>query len=94
MVTINAQLEGDEVKIIIKDNGFGISEEDIPHLFEKFYRTVNAQNSGIEGTGLGLAIVKAIVEEHKGHISIESELGTGTTVSITLPRLDYDVPEK
>ena len=85
-IIIDVKHDETEIYMTIKDNGPGVSAEDIPHLFEKCYRTNSAKNSEIEGTGLGLSIARAIVEEHQGRISIESELGRGTTVCIILPR--------
>ena len=70
-----------KVKFEIKDNGVGISEEDIPNIFEPFFSTKD-KGSGI---GLGLAIVHGIVQSHNGKIDVKSGLGKGTTVSITLP---------
>jgi two-component system, NtrC family, sensor kinase len=72
---------GENIQIDITDNGVGISEEDLPHVFEPFYSTKNKTS----GTGLGLAIVHGIVQSHKGKISIKSVCGKGTTISITIP---------
>jgi signal transduction histidine kinase len=63
----------------------GISESDLPHLFERFYRVTNESSKHPKGTGLGLAITKRIIERHGGTITAESELGKGTTFTITLP---------
>ncbi len=76
-----------EVKFYVKDNGIGIPPEEIPHLFESFYRAKNTAD--IPGTGLGLAIVKRSVDVHGGEISVESELGKGTTFTVTLPLIKY-----
>jgi len=73
--------DGDTIKIEISDNGIGISGDDIPHIFEPFFSTKH-DTSGI---GLGLAIVHGIVKSHNGKIEVKSELGKGTTISITLP---------
>jgi signal transduction histidine kinase len=67
----------------IKDEGIGISEADQHHLFEAFHRGENVGN--IKGTGLGLSIVKQFVELHDGRISVESELGKGTTFTVVIP---------
>jgi signal transduction histidine kinase len=67
----------------IKDRGIGITEEDIPHLFESFHRGTNVGN--IQGTGLGLAIVKKCIDIHQGEIFVESKLGIGTKFSVILP---------
>ncbi|MBC1969235.1 HAMP domain-containing protein [Listeria marthii] len=72
--------------ITVSDNGSGIAEEDIPYLFERFYKVDKARKRGkAVGTGIGLAIVKNIVEAHNGKISVESELGKGSDFIITLP---------
>ena len=77
-------LDGDGVAVLqIQDQGIGIPKEDQVHLFESFHRAKNVGN--IIGTGLGLAIVKRSVELHNGQIAIASEVGVGTTVTVTLP---------
>jgi len=86
-VTISVRpWEGDKglVEIQVSDTGSGISPHDQAHLFERFYRG-EAATRGIPGTGLGLAIVKEIVEEHGGRVSVESELGVGSTFTVLLP---------
>jgi len=80
-----AKKEQDQVFIRVEDNGIGIPKEDIPRLFERFYRVDKARSRERGGTGLGLAIAKEIVDYHKGQIEVESELDRGTTVTITLP---------
>jgi signal transduction histidine kinase len=74
-----------EVWLKVKDTGVGIIPEDLPHLFERFYRGRHASQSNIRGTGLGLAITKEIVDEHKGSIEVDSMLDVGSTFTIYLP---------
>ncbi|MEY9979467.1 sensor histidine kinase [Lysinibacillus sp. RC79] len=74
----------DLVEIVIKDNGQGISELQLPYVFDRFYRGEEARTSTTGGSGLGFAIVKQIVEKHNGHVKIQSKLHYGTTVTIIL----------
>ena len=75
--------------VSITDDGIGIDAVDIPHVFERFYRTDQSRRGGILGTGLGLAITRAIVEEHGGTVSVKSDgVGQGATVIIRLPLND------
>lgn len=74
--------------IEVKDSGSGIPEEDLPFVFERFYKADKARTRGRSGTGLGLAIAKNIIEAHKGHITVQSKTGHGTTFSIFIPRND------
>src|SRR4030042_712793 len=67
-------------KISVADTGIGIKSEDIPRIFDKFYRVKSIETRQIVGTGLGLTIVKSIVEAHLGTISLESTEGKGTTL--------------
>ncbi len=72
------------VRIVISDTGIGISEEDIPRIFEDFFRTKEAKNVDKRGTGLGLSIVKQIVKQHNGEIKVFSKVGKGTIFDIVL----------
>ena len=84
---ITIGLTGDDKisQIYISDTGAGIPAEDIPHLFQKFYRVDNSRTVG--GTGLGLFICRKIVELYNGRIWVESEFGKGSTFYINLPRV-------
>lgn len=82
-ITLSAEAIEQEMVIKISDTGEGISEQDLPHIFERFYKTDQARSSG--GTGLGLAIAKHIVEVHQGRIWVESKKGFGSTFFIALP---------
>lgn len=85
-VTVTSKKTDHSVEIKFKDNGIGIDEKDIPHLFDRFYRTDKSRTKlEVGGYGLGLSIAKQIIEKHKGSIKVESELGKGTTFIINLP---------
>jgi two-component system sensor histidine kinase VicK len=76
----------DYVRVIIKDNGEGISKEDQTRIFERFYRVDKARSRTMKGTGLGLAIVKEIMDRHEGKIALESKLGEGSTFYLSFPK--------
>ena len=78
------------IRILVQDNGMGISPEDQAHIFDRFYRVRRPETDSIEGTGLGLAIVKSLVEAHNGKIGLESRLGEGTTFYLTLPTMKQE----
>jgi signal transduction histidine kinase/FixJ family two-component response regulator len=82
-IEINAFPSGDSVVIQIKDHGVGIDEEDMPRLFERYFRAKTS--TGIPGTGIGLCLVKAIVERHAGGLAVESRKGEGSVFTVTLP---------
>lgn len=84
-VIISLKRSGDSVSIKVRDTGIGISEKDLPYIFERFYRTDKSRTRSSGGLGIGLAITKAIVEAHGGRITAESREGEGSTFTITLP---------
>ena len=84
-VGIMARADGDMVHLSITDQGEGIAPEHIARVTERFYRVDNSRSRSLGGTGLGLSIVKHIVERHRGRLTIESEVGRGTTVHVLLP---------
>lgn len=77
--------DGDEARLEVSDTGMGITAEELPHLFGRFYRTKAARDAAIPGTGLGLAITRALVASHGGVIEVSSEPGAGTTFRVRLP---------
>jgi PAS domain S-box-containing protein len=83
-VFVSIERAGDRLRLVVADTGIGIPESDLPHVFERFYR-VERPGTEIRGTGLGLAIVARLVERMHGVISISSEVGRGTTVSVEIP---------
>lgn len=83
-VTVQVTRDDEAVALEVRDEGYGIAQEMIHQLFDPFFRAPLA-GKRIEGTGLGLAIVKEIVEQHGGHISVESQLGHGSTFRVHLP---------
>jgi PAS domain S-box-containing protein len=87
-ISIGLTGNNDVVQLYIRDTGAGIPAEDIPHLFQKFYRVDSSATRTIGGTGLGLFICRKIIELYKGRLWVESELGKGSTFFINLPRLD------
>ncbi|MBA3872675.1 MAG: PAS domain S-box protein, partial [Anaerolineae bacterium] len=90
-ITLSTRVEDKQVLLSIADNGIGISEEALPHIFERFYRVDGARTTSTGGSGLGLPIAKKIIEEHNGSISVESKPNQGTTFMIKLPLEVCDV---
>jgi two-component system sensor histidine kinase CiaH len=85
-VTINGKTKGNIVTISVIDQGIGIARDELPHIFERFYRADESRSKNIHGFGLGLSIAKKIVELHKGSIQAVSSVNKGTTFIIRLPR--------
>ncbi len=83
-VRINIERSGDNIIVSIRDDGVGISEEELPYIFEKFYKSKLRQNA--KGSGLGLAIAKQICLKHNGTINVKSEVGKGTCFTFVFPR--------
>jgi signal transduction histidine kinase len=84
-VKVSVFREGNDAVLRVQDNGMGISEEDLPHIFERFYRADEARSR--QGTGLGLSIAQTLVEQCAGQIDVQSTLGQGTTFILRIPSL-------
>jgi|GEM_PF-1644570 len=84
-VHVSTYAENSEVCLCVADSGSGIAPDDLPHVFERFYRGQYVLKNDVPGTGLGLAIVKEIVDLHEGRIEVESQQGHGTTFRVWLP---------
>jgi signal transduction histidine kinase len=84
-VTVRAEMLADDVQLSVRDTGMGIPADEHPKLFTRFFRTAEARRRAIQGTGLGLAVVREIVERHRGAVGVQSALGQGTTMTVSLP---------
>jgi signal transduction histidine kinase len=80
-ITVRLALGAHEAEVAVSDDGPGIAPEDLPHVFERYWKSGSKR-----GTGLGLAIARGIVDAHGGHIHVESRVGEGSTFAFTLPR--------
>jgi two-component system OmpR family sensor kinase len=95
-IKLSVSQEGDYAVMRVADTGIGIAEEDIPHVFDRFYQAESSRANSEKdvGTGLGLSICKWIAEAHGGHIKVESLIGRGTTFTIAIPRGEYTSPTR
>jgi two-component system phosphate regulon sensor histidine kinase PhoR len=84
-IRLQAERRGSEVAFAVSDTGIGIGKDDLPRIFERFYRVDKARSRALGGTGLGLSIVKHIAQLHGGRVEAESELGRGTTIRVMIP---------
>jgi signal transduction histidine kinase len=84
-VTLNVLPGQDHLTLEIADTGKGMSEEDLPHIFDRYYRADTTQDDTTDGTGLGLAITKRIVELHGATVDVQSEVGRGSVFAFRLP---------
>jgi signal transduction histidine kinase len=94
-VTVNLSKDGERAKFSVKDNGVGIPSEDLPHVFERFYRSDKSRTRGKDGAGfgLGLSIAYWIIRNHGGTIEVKSKVNKGSTFTVWLPLADKDCAE-
>lgn len=85
-ITLSAQAQGNQVWIAVTDTGIGIAQQELPHVFERFWQSSQVHPPAMSGTGIGLAITKRLVELQGGHIEVESTLGQGSTFRFSLPQ--------
>src|SRR5262245_16492657 len=87
-VTISTVLEAESVRVVVEDRGYGVPQDALDRIWEKFYRVArDGQGQAEESTGLGLSFVKEVIEQHGGSVAVESEVGRGSRFSFALPRL-------
>jgi signal transduction histidine kinase len=84
-VRLRSSIVADRIVIEVEDTGVGISAEDLPRIFDRFYRADQARSREIQGSGLGLSIARWIAEIHKGQIEVASTIGVGSLFRIVLP---------
>jgi len=87
-VTVSVKEQGDDLEVDLSDTGIGISRENLPFIFDEFFRIKSRETLHITGTGLGLSIAKRIIDAHNGQLKVVSELGKGTTFTILLPKAE------
>jgi signal transduction histidine kinase len=87
-VVLTAKIDGARIRFSVRDNGIGIAEEDLPRIFERFYRGEQSSMRESRGSGLGLALGKWIAERHGTQLLVESEVGQGSNFSFSLMRAD------
>lgn len=89
-ITISAKQNANSLEVAVRDNGYGIPREAQAKLFEPFYRVRTSETAAIPGTGLGLSLVQMVVKAHQGQITVDSNLGQGSTFTMILPIGDED----
>jgi signal transduction histidine kinase len=94
-VDLTSSRQGTQLALIVRDTGMGISEQNLPYIFDRFWQADSASNRKYQGTGIGLALVKELAEAQGGTVEAESRLGKGTTMTIRVPyeeAKDFEIP--
>jgi two-component system phosphate regulon sensor histidine kinase PhoR len=84
-ISVSVAVEGGQVVVMVEDDGIGIPQDDLAHVFDKFYRVKSPETKNIIGSGLGLSIVKSIIEKHRGRVWVRSQIGVGSAFIVVLP---------
>ena len=84
-IAVSLQEQGEQAVLTVRDTGAGIPPEELPRLFDRFHRVEGARGRSFEGSGIGLALVKELVAQHGGQLSVQSEVGLGTSFTVSLP---------
>jgi PAS domain S-box-containing protein len=92
-ITVRVEMSPEVVRLVVGDTGVGIAAEHVPHIFDRFYRVEDARGRTHEGSGIGLALVRELARLHGGSVSVESEVGKGTTFTVTIPRGSAHLPQ-
>ncbi|MFW6006711.1 MAG: ATP-binding protein [Bacillota bacterium] len=87
-ITVESEKKDNHIILKVKDTGCGIPQEDLPHIFERFYQVDKSRSDEKKGTGLGLSIAKWVIEAHQGRVEVNSELGEGTEFKVFLPEIE------
>ena len=90
LVRVSAWAENSVIVVEVQDSCLGISQVDLPRIFDRFYRVDKSRSRSMGGSGLGLSIVKKIIEGHKGTVTVDSIVGQGSTFRIVLPRYEEE----
>src|SRR5260370_31537945 len=93
-VEVRAEKQNDQWMLTVADTGMGISEKDLPHVFDRFWQADGSSKRKYQGVGIGLALVKELVEIQGGKVAVQSEEGKGTTFTVTLPYRAVEAEEK
>lgn len=91
-VDVRVESDGDRIRIVVADSGLGIDADDLPHIFQPFYRGRQARDAQIRGTGVGLSVVRHVVDAHQGDVDVVSRVGQGTTVTLVLRAMPRSQP--